>query len=216
MVGDIRLASVDDHWAISAGVHASLAPFVPLTPHYVQATSVAELLEHEGPFDVVLLDVRLGDHVPPEENVRRIVARDWNVLLFTQDPRPTVLSRCLRAGALGIVGKHETPQVLAAAVACVAAGEDYLNADWAAAVSAASAETDPGLSPREVEVVTLFATGLLMGSVARRLGIAEETVKTHLQRARRKYDAVGRPAGTQTEIYLRAVEDGHLEGLDGS
>lgn len=212
----IRLASVDDHWAICAGVVSRLAPFVELASPYVQAETVAELLTHEGPFDVVLLDVRLGDHSLPEENVRQVVTRGWNVLLLTQDPRPTVLSRCLRAGALGIVGKHESPRVLAEAIAVVAHGEDYLNADWAAAVRAAAYETDPGLSPREIEVVTLFAAGLLMGSVARRLKISEETVRTHLRRARRKYAGVGRPADTQAALYIRAVEDGHLEGPDGT
>jgi DNA-binding NarL/FixJ family response regulator len=216
MPEQIRLASVDDHWAVSAGVHTRLAPFVSLSSNYVQAKTVDELLQHQGPFDVVLLDVRLDDGSVSDDNVHRVVARGWHVLLYTQEPRPAVLTRCLRAGALGIVGKHESPEVLAEAVAIVATGEDYLNADWALTVEAAAYESDPGLSAREIEVVKHYASGLLLSSIARRLGVAEETVKTHLRRARRKYAGVGRSADTQTGLYIRAVQDGYLERPDGT
>jgi DNA-binding CsgD family transcriptional regulator len=37
-----------------------------------------------------------------------------------------------------------------------------------------------------------------------------ETLKTHLRRIRVKYRAVGRPAPTRRDLYVRAVEDGLL------
>lgn len=212
----LRLASVDDHRATSSGVHPGLAPLMRLSQIYVQAQTVTELLAYEGPLDVVLLDVRLADQSAPEGNVRCLAERGWNVLLYTQEPRPAVLARCLQAGARGIVGKHETWEVLAEAVLAAAAGEDFMNADWAAAVEALSMSHDPGLSPREVEVIALYAAGLPLKSVSRRLGIGEETAREHLRRARRKYASVGRPADTKTDLYRRAVEDGHLESPDGT
>lgn len=47
-------------------------------------------------------------------------------------------------------------------------------------------------------------------SVARRLGVTEDTVRTYLLRARNKYSLAGRPANTKTDLYIRAVEDGIL------
>jgi hypothetical protein len=45
---------------------------------------------------------------------------------------------------------------------------------------------------------------------ARSLGMDQETFKTHLRRIRVKYRAVGRPAPTRRDLYVRAVEDGPL------
>lgn len=189
---------------------------VNLSDTYAQALTVSELLAFPGELDVVLLDVRLNDHSGPEDNVRRLTERGWSVLLYTQEPRPAVLARCLRAGARGIVGKHESWEVLADAVRVAAADEDFMNPDWAAAVEALTFHHGSGLSPREAEVIALYATGLPLKSVSRRLGIAEETAKEHLRRARRKYASAGRSADTKTALYLRALEDGYLEVPHGS
>ena len=66
----------------------------------------------------------------------------------------------------------------------------------------------PSLAPREAEALRMYASGLPMKSVARRMGISPETVKDYLMRVRRRYDEVGRPAATKTELYVRAMEDG--------
>ena len=48
----------------------------------------------------------------------------------------------------------------------------------------------------------------LLPVVARRLGMDQETLKTHLRRSRAKYREVGRPAPTRCDLYVRALEDG--------
>lgn len=69
----------------------------------------------------------------------------------------------------------------------------------------------PRLSPRQLEVLGAYAAGNdLLPAVARRLGMNEETVKTHLRRIRAKYRQAGRPAPTRRDLYVRAVEDGVL------
>lgn len=194
--------------AISAGVPVGLAGLASLAPRTVCATTVDLLLREADDLDVVLLDIRLDDGSSPPDNVRRLTARGWNVLLFTQVRQPAVIGRCLQAGAMGVVGKHEDWGTLAEAVLTVAGGTDYLNADWASALAALGCT--PALTAREEEVLKLYAAGLPMKSVARRVGIAEETAKEYLSRVKRKYLDAGRPARTKTELYLRAVEDGLL------
>lgn len=211
----IRLGVIDDHRAVSEGVPAGLAKRVPLAPGSVQARTVEELLGSDGEFDVVVLDVRLADGTSPPENVRRLVERGWKVLLYTEVTHPVVLGTCLQAGAMGVVSKKEDWSVLAEAVRTVAGGEDFLNADWATGVEAVSRGNVPALAPREAQVLSLYAAGLPMKSVARRAGIAEETAKEYLARVKRKYLDVGRPARTKTDLYVRAVEDGHLPNPAG-
>jgi DNA-binding CsgD family transcriptional regulator len=74
----------------------------------------------------------------------------------------------------------------------------------------------PKLSSRQHDVLTAYAASNdLLPTVARRLGMDPETVKTHLRRIRAKYAAVGRPAPTRRDLYVRAVEDGFLPPPSG-
>lgn len=69
----------------------------------------------------------------------------------------------------------------------------------------------PRLSPRQRDVLIAYASGSdLLPVVARRLGMEEETLKTHLRRLRAKYRSAGRPAPTRRDLYVRAIEDGLL------
>lgn len=208
-----RLGIVDDHPAIAAGVPAGLDGLLILEDGCPVASTVDELLSDVDDLDVVLLDIRLRDGSAPADNVRRLVERGWPVLLYTQVRQPSVIAACLQAGACGVVGKHEDWATLARAIRTVERGDTYLNADWAAAVRVMADGEAPALAPREAQVVGLYATGLPLKSVARRLGVAEETAKEYLSRVKRKYHAAGRPVRTRTELYRRAVEDGIVEPL---
>jgi DNA-binding CsgD family transcriptional regulator len=73
----------------------------------------------------------------------------------------------------------------------------------------AGGSTGPDLSPRQEEVLAAYTAGNeLLDTVARRLGMGPETLKTHLRRIRAKYEAAGRPAPTRRDLYVRAVQDG--------
>ncbi len=74
----------------------------------------------------------------------------------------------------------------------------------------------PALAPREAEALRLYAAGMPLKSVARRMSISYETVREHLRRVRRKYSDAGRPAPTKSELFVRAVEDGYLTGPDST
>jgi DNA-binding CsgD family transcriptional regulator len=75
----------------------------------------------------------------------------------------------------------------------------------------------PALAPRQLEVMMAYvATGDLLPTVARGLGMDSETFKTHLRRIRTKYAQAGRPAPTRRDLYVRAVEDGLIPPPPGS
>ena len=208
-MGDgIRVAAVDDHPAILSGVAESLRRYLPEAVLAEVAPTVAKLLARDPHLDVVLLDVLLDDGSDIEDNVAQLLARGWPVLLYTQERRPGPISRAFRAGAAGLVGKHEDLEMLAEGIRSVAAGGIHLTPEWAAAVEA---DALPQLAPREAEAVRLYATGLPLKSVARRMGISPETVREYLGRARRKYADAGRPVASKTDFFRRAVEDGYLD-----
>lgn len=210
--GGLRLGIIDDHPPILVGVLEGIREALPLVQLVLTARTVRGLLDQAEALDVALLDVNLNDATDAEDNVGALVSRGWPVLLYTQETRRSVVARCFRAGASGIVGKHEDMCVLTGAIVQVAGGEPFLSAEWAASLDSDADSSVPGLTPREAEALRLYATGLPLKSVARRMGIQEETAKEHLKRVRRKYTEVGRAANTKTELLFRAVEDGHVTG----
>jgi DNA-binding NarL/FixJ family response regulator len=205
----LRVALVDDHPAILRALITEVTASLHVAV-VVSARDVNGVLATPGPYDVVVLDVHLADDSDPAENVRRISGQGWPVLLYTQGTNARVIARCFRAGAKGIVGKSQDLADLLEAVSLIADGQPYLSDDWAAVLSS-DAAVIPSLAPREAEALKMYASGLPMKSVARRMGISPETVKDYLMRVRRRYDEVGRPAATKSELYVRAVEDGLVD-----
>lgn len=204
----VRIALVDDHPPVLRGAIDALEAALPVATS-VTARTVGELLATRGPYDVVILDLQLGDGSDPAGNVEAILERGWPVLIYTQETHVRVVGRCFRAGASGIVAKRDELSTLIEAVTLVAQGQPFLSGDWAGALEADAAAI-PHLAPREFEALRFYAAGLPLKSVARRMGISPETVKDHLMRIRRRYQEIGRPAATKTDLYIRAVEDGLL------
>lgn len=206
----LRIGAVDDHPVILAGVSEGLRWHLPGAVVTPVNRTVAAFIDAAPKVDLVLLDIELHDGTDPADNVRRLVTKGWPVLLFTQDPRLHLVSRTFRAGASGILSKGEDLATVAHAVNLVANGQPYLSSEWAAAVAQDELWTVPHLAPREVEAVRLYAAGMKLTSVARRLGVSEDTARTYLLRARHKYADAGRPTHNKTDLYIRAVEDGIL------
>ena len=210
----LTIALIDDHPPILRAVIDELTATLGVRSP-VSARHVDEVLGTPGPYDLVILDLQLDDGTDPADNVRRLVERGWPVLLYTQETNARVVARCFRAGASGIVGKNQELDDLVEAIRLIVAGEPYLSGDWAAALASDVGDI-PSLAPREAEALRLYASGLPMKSVARRMAISPETVKDYLMRVRRRYDEVGRPAPTKTELYIRAVEDGLVKPPDSA
>lgn len=69
-------------------------------------------------------------------------------------------------------------------------------------------ETQVLLSPRELEVITMMAAGSMLPEICQELGLTISTVKTHIKHARKKYQLVGRDAGTAIRLIRCVIEDG--------
>lgn len=206
-----RVGVVDDHELIAAGAAATFAVLEDV--HLVaSATTVAGFLALEVDVDLVLLDLRLGDGSRPAENVRRLREAGAEVLAYTSAESPALLREAASAQIIGVVAKSEPRTELIQAVRQALQGNVVASTDWAAALDGDSDVAAVGLTPRETEVLRLYASGEKADRVARLLGISRETVLDHIQNVRTKYAGAARPASTKIDLYRRAVEDGFLEG----
>ena len=125
------------------------------------------------------------------------------------------LSAALKAGARGYVLKTIDGPDLVRAIERTVAGESVVSPELTAKLVAAfqalhaapgaaptAAEVPPepldSLSPREREILSLIARGASNKEIARELGIAETTVKIHVQHILRK---LGLSSRVQAAVY---------------
>lgn len=208
---DISLIIIDDHEAI----RLALETVCDQNDFKILAStdSVSEALEQIGDksVDVAVLDLSLADGSKAEENVQRLVSKGISVLVFSIADKAQLVRSALKAGAAALVPKSHSMSELVEAIRMVAAGMLVNNLQTTAAIDADQEFTSAKLSPREQEVLSLYASGLALKQVAYTLNITVSTAKEHIDRVRNKYATIGRPAVNKTELLLRAIEDGLIE-----
>ncbi len=207
-----RVGLIDDHESVRLGLEAACARSGAAEVVF-SGNTVVEYVRWRSendaaPADVVVLDLMLGDGATVTENVVRLVDAGSQVIIHSVADRPAAVREALSAGALGIISKSARANDVIDAISTVARGEMLDNVEWASAVDGDREFADAQLSPRERDVLRLYATGLPLKEAAERLGIAYSTAKENITRVRYKYVEVGRPAPTKIDLLRRAMEDG--------
>lgn len=137
--------------------------------------------------EVVLLDIQLAGEMNGTDCIKhlrdRLPAAKIVMLTASQDA-PTV-GRCLMRGAVGYLHKSMSPERIPKRVQDAAAGYSPMSPEIARFVMGVFQSFDTPnqewekVSPREREVLELLTHGFLKKEIADRLGISEETVRTH-------------------------------------
>ena len=178
----IRVLVVDDHQLVRAGLITLLeaAPDIQVAGEAANGQQAIEAAAATTP-DVVLMDLSM----PVLDGVaatRLLLAErpDTRVVALTSFSDRQRVTDILAAGATGYVLKDCRPDELLAAVRAAADGHVPLDPRVAAALlPAREPPLADQLSEREKQVLRLVAAGLANKQIARRLGIAESTVKVH-------------------------------------
>jgi DNA-binding NarL/FixJ family response regulator len=208
----VRVAIVDDHEAVRLGFAGTCAQFdFDLVG---SAPTVDQLLEQiEGKdCEVVVTDLSLADGSLVEENVHKLIEANTAVLIFSIADKPALMRSAVKAGATAIVPKSQPMAELAEAIRLASQGAIINNSETSALIDADKFFKDANLSPREREVLSLYASGMSLKQVAYQLQIKQSSAKEHIDRVRVKYARLGREAATKVDLFKRAVEDGILSG----
>lgn len=210
-LGEIAIAIIDDHEAIRIALASICAEnnLRLLASTDTVDAAVAELGQAKP--DVAILDLSLSDGSSVEENVSKLVQLGIPVLIFSIADKSNLVRMALLAGAAALVPKSHSMTELIEAIRMVAAGVMVNNLQTTAVIDADSEFKKAKLSPREQEVLSLYASGLALKQVAYTLKITVSTAKEHIDRVRSKYANVGRPAVNKTELLMRAIEDGLID-----
>jgi len=212
-----RVAVVDDHWSICVGVLTALSRQDEQVVAGSTAATVRELLEQERSAveraDVVLLDLELGDGTTPHGNLTALREAGYPVVIYTAESRAHRLQATLGSGARAVVGKNDDEGAQLDAVRAVKADEDFVSPLMTSIFLAATSR--PRLTPRQEQALRLFAQGLTARQVARAMGIAEGTVRDHVDAVREAYRAAGDDVASRVGLLRVAVRDGYV-GVDGA
>ncbi|MFG2692849.1 LuxR C-terminal-related transcriptional regulator [Kitasatospora sp. NPDC048407] len=189
-----RIFLIERHPVVSAGLRSLLAPDPELAV-IGTATDAAHAVAavHRARPDLILLGRGPGldaDLAAVAALRRPEGAPDARVLLLRRAATTTEASRILMAGGSGCFPLDLPPDRIIDAVHLAAAGATlFLPAPTPLRPHPAPAERpldQAGLTDRERQVLTQLALGLSNAEIARRLTLAEATVKKHLTHAMRK------------------------------
>ncbi len=207
----VTVAIVDDHDAIRLGFKGACEGYN--FELKASASTVSELIEALASTvpQVIVLDLSLADGSAVEDNVQRVLATGAQVLIYSIADKRNLVRAAIKAGAAAIVPKSQSMDELANAIRLVAAGVYVNNTQTTAAIDSDVEFKEAKLSPREREVLTLYASGMALKQVAFALNIKMNTAKEHIDRVRTKYADIGRPVSSKTELLLRAIEDGLMD-----
>jgi NarL family two-component system response regulator LiaR len=201
----VTILVADDHPVVRQGLRTFLATQEDLdvVGEAATCTEAAERAAELRP-DVVLLDLVMpgGDGIEAARKIR-VASPDSKVIVLTSYPDDATVLPALEAGAAGYLLKDVEPQELADGVRRVHRGESLLHPAVAPrvireAVGPGTASASEALTPRELDVLRLLARGLPNKLIARELGIAERTVKTHVSSILAKLGVTDR---TQAALY---------------
>ncbi len=210
----VRVAVIDDHDVVHAGVQAWCAGAEPridvAATHLDPESFLAAHPDIGGTVDIVLLDLQIDGNKPAFGALQRLCDLGHTVIVYSHINSDEVILTCLDLGAVAYLVKSEGRMHLIDAIHAAASATPYLGPHMARALFNDRAEGRPNLSDREKEVLVAWFQTESKDLVGQRLFIAPTTVRTHLQRARAKYAAVGRPAPTKSALLARAIEDGIL------
>ncbi|MEV8554581.1 response regulator transcription factor [Streptomyces glaucescens] len=198
----LRAVIADDQALVRTGFKMILtADGIEVTAEAADGAEAVAAVRRTRP-DVVLMDIRMPE-MDGIEATRRITSdtgpAGTRVVILTTYDLDHYVYAALTAGASGFLLKDVTPEHLVSALRLVQTGDALLAPTITRRLierfaphdepRADAPHRDPsGLTPRELEVLRLLATGLSNAELASRLFLSPTTVKSHVGRILAKLD----------------------------
>lgn len=186
----VPVVLVDDHRMLVLGLRTlfNQRPEIQVVGYAHDADEALATCREHRP-QVAVCDIALeGSAVDGFELCRRLRAEQpgVEVVFYTGIDEMHLAERAFAAGAKGVVAKADPPAELLRAVLLASRQKTYTSPAFAATADGRDFED---LSPKQLQALRLLAQGLERKQIAERMGIGEETVKTHLTEVRRKLGA---------------------------
>lgn len=206
----LRFVVIDDHELVRDGLVRQLLEFYPQARivHASDNVKAGVRAALEFGCDCAVIDLDLGDAAPAGEVVSAFTVHRIPVLVVSALATPGALTSALHAGAAGFVTKRSSSSDLRKAVNAVLVGSTWVAPDLAGMALRSTGQVE--LSAQEQRALTLYASGMTVDMVARRMTISPSTAKNYIDRVRAKYDRAGYRVRTKVELHTVARQEGLL------
>lgn len=192
---------IDDHPMLRNGVKQliSLEPSLLVIGEAGDGSTGIKIAEEQDP-DLILLDLNMpgmnGFETLDELRKRELSGR---IILFTVSNYGEDLVSALKRGADGYLLKDMEPEELIVALKEAASGKMVVSPALTTVLAESLRDNRPqtennllSLTPREADILELISQGLSNKMIARKLDIAESTVKVHVKHLLKKLNLKSR------------------------
>jgi DNA-binding NarL/FixJ family response regulator len=200
---------LEDHPLYRDGLENFISKNFPLAKFIYSGDDfiAAKKAVSENKIDIAIVDLHLGDNRPPNELVALFTNKDIPVLVISALNDFESVRSSFAIGAKGFVGKESQVEEILGAISKVSQGLEWINSNLSRALSVRKSPSE-SLSTQERKALMLYASGLKLDVVARRMDVAPSTAKQYIERAKQKYKMAGIQLRTKTEIYKVLRDEG--------
>jgi DNA-binding NarL/FixJ family response regulator len=178
-----KVLVADDHVILAQGLSALLRNDFELTGIARDGHELIELAKTAKP-DVIVTDISMPT-LNGVDAVRQLQSQGITakVIVLTQHKDPQIAAEAFRAGVSGFLVKQAAGEELVSAIREVLQGRSYLTSliakDLITVLVSRPGEGGNGLTPRQREILQLFAEGKTAKEVATSLKISVRTAEGH-------------------------------------
>jgi DNA-binding NarL/FixJ family response regulator len=184
----MRVLILDDHLLFLDGLRSVVGQFdwVDDIDTAQDARGALELIDAKKRYGLILVDLAMpgldGFNFLTALRERRIATP---VVVISATSEPSDVRRALQQGALGFIPKSYSADAMLQGLRRVIEGDTFVPAELWPAVFGGRGESlprevEPGIGPRQLEVLRLMAQGHTNRDIANILNIQEATVKSHV------------------------------------
>lgn len=206
MTEPIRVLIADDHLLLRDGIAVLIANCDDIVVVGQAETGREAIAAHRQlrP-DVTLMDLQLPD-MDGVDVIKAIKCESpqARIIVLTTYSGDTRAQNVLKAGARAYTLKNHVRRDLLDTIRRVFAGHKYIDPEIAGQIAEHSGEE--GLTPRELQILTLIAGGGSNKWIAQELAISEDTVKGHVSNILAKLNANDRTHAVTLAIRRGAIQ----------
>ncbi len=190
-VKQIRIIIAEDHSVVRRGIKDIISEIGEFDI-VGEAHNGNELLEviKQTETDMILLDISMPEKSGWDVMMHiRMEKPDLKVLVLSVYPESEYALQCIKAGASGYVCKTSASEELVKALRIVASGKKYFGPSLTEQLAKQLTQGDSAnqlphelLSPRELQILCLIASGKTVREIAEELFLSIPTVNTHRAR----------------------------------